>query len=197
MAVKTVVFDVGETLVDETAYWGSIADSYGIPRFTFFGVMGAVIAAGEHHHRVFDVLGVAPRVGENVCTLYADARPALVALRGRGYGIGLAANQPAWAEAVLRRAGVRADFVGLSEVWGVQKPSRAFFARIVEEAGREPSEIAYVGDRVDNDVEPAVAAGMVAVRIRRGPWGHLEDGAERAHLRIRSLDELPDALAGV
>jgi FMN phosphatase YigB (HAD superfamily) len=98
---------------------------------------------------------------------------------------------------VLRRAGVRADFVGLSEVWGVDKPAPAFFARIVQEAGCEPSEIAYVGDRVDNDVEPALAAGMVAVHIRRGPWGHLQNGAERAHLHIQSLDELPDALAGV
>jgi FMN phosphatase YigB (HAD superfamily) len=195
--VKVVVFDVGETLVDETEYWGSIADAYGIPRFTFFGVMGAVIAAGEHHHRVFDVLGVAPRAGENVYTLYSDAQPALVALRGRGYRIALAANQPAWAEGVLRRVGVRADFVGLSAVWGVEKPSPAFFARIVEEAGCAPGEIAYVGDRVDNDVEPALAAGMVAVHIRRGPWGYLQNGAERAHLRIRSLDELPDALAGV
>jgi HAD superfamily hydrolase (TIGR01662 family) len=195
--VKTVVFDVGETLVDETEYWGSIADAYRIPRFTFFGVMGAVIAAGEHHHRVFDVLGIAPQAGENVYTLYPDAQLALVALRGRGYRIGVAANQPAWAEAVLRRAGVRVDFVGLSEVWGVHKPSPAFFERIVEEAGCEPGEIAYVGDRVDNDVEPALAAGMVAVHIRRGPWGYLQDGAERAHLRIDSLHELPDALAGV
>jgi FMN phosphatase YigB (HAD superfamily) len=195
--VKVVVFDVGETLVDETEYWGSIADASRIPCFTFFGVMGAVIAAGEHHHRAFDVLGIPPRAGDNVYTLYADAQPALLALRGRGYRIALAANQPAWAEGVLRRAGVRADFVGLSAVWGVEKPSPAFFARIVEEAGCAPGEIAYVGDRVDNDVEPALVAGMVAVHIRRGPWGHFQDGAERAHVRIRSLDELPDALAGV
>ncbi|MGH9098837.1 MAG: HAD hydrolase-like protein, partial [Acidimicrobiales bacterium] len=34
-------------------------------------------------------------------------------------------------------------------------------------------QVAYVGDRLDNDVLPAKAAGMFAVFIRRGPWGHL------------------------
>jgi FMN phosphatase YigB (HAD superfamily) len=191
--VRTVVFDVGETLVDESEYWASVADSCGIPRFTFFGVMGAVIAAGEHHHRAFEVLGVEPRQGQNVYTLYADAQPAIVALQGRGYRVGLAANQPAWADAVLRRAGVSADFVGLSAVWGVHKPAPEFFARIVEEARCAASEIAYVGDRVDNDVEPALAAGLVAVHIRRGPWGHLHEPPAGA-LRIRSLAELEGVL---
>lgn len=195
--MKTVVFDVGETLVDETGYWGSIADFYAVPRLTFFGVFGGVIAAGEDHRRVFEVLGVPPREGERVYTLYPDAQPALTALRSRGYRIGLAANQPAWAEAVLETSGVHADFVGLSAVWGVHKPSAEFFARVVSESGCEPREIAYVGDRVDNDVEPALAAGMVAVHIRRGPWGYLQRGAERAHMRIESLDELPEALERV
>jgi HAD superfamily hydrolase (TIGR01662 family) len=195
--VKTVVFDVGETLVDETEYWGSIADSHGIPRLTFFGVFGGVISAGEDHRRVFDVLDIEPTEGRRSFTLYRDAAPALAELRERGYGVGLAANQPAWAEAALQEAEVEVDFVGLSAVWGVEKPSPGFFARIVDEAGCVPGEIAYVGDRVDNDVEPALAAGMVAVHIRRGPWGHLQQGAERAHLRIRSLDELPEALGHV
>jgi spermidine synthase len=40
---------------------------------------------------------------------------------------------------------------------------------------------------------PALAAGLVAVHIRRGPWGHLEEPPPDA-VRIRSLDELPAAL---
>jgi FMN phosphatase YigB (HAD superfamily) len=54
--------------------------------------------------------------------------------------------------------------------------------------------IAYVGDRADNDVGPAIAAGMVGVHIRRGPWGHLQEPPAGA-IRITSLDELPGALA--
>ena len=51
-----------------------------------------------------------------------------------------------------------------------------------------------MGDRVDNDVVPALAAGMVAVHIRRGPWGYLHEPPAEA-IRIHSLDELPAVLA--
>ncbi len=54
--------------------------------------------------------------------------------------------------------------------------------------------IAYVGDRADNDVGPAIAAGMVGVHIRRGPWGHLQEPPPGA-IRITSLDELPAVLS--
>ena len=89
------------------------------------------------------------------------------------------------------------DVVGSSGRWGVEKPIPEFFERLLDELGLPPNEVAYVGDRVDNDVDPARAAGMVAVHLRRGPWGYLQRGAERAHLRIGSLDELPEALARV
>ncbi len=42
---------------------------------------------------------------------------------------------------------------------------------ITAHAGCRAAEIVYVGDRVDNDVVPAVRAGMKAVFVRRGPWG--------------------------
>jgi FMN phosphatase YigB (HAD superfamily) len=58
-------------------------------------------------------------------------------------------------------------------------------------------EIAYVGDRLDNDVLPAKAAGMFAIFIRRGPWGYLHatrPEASEADARIESLLELPSLL---
>ena len=60
--------------------------------------------------------------------------------------------------------------------------------------------IAYVGDRLDNDVLPALAAGMKAVFVRRGPWGwmHAElPDIERAHLRLETLLDLPERLAAL
>jgi FMN phosphatase YigB (HAD superfamily) len=76
----------------------------------------------------------------------------------------------------------------------VEKSRPEFFARLVAEAGRPVGEIAYVGDRVDNDVAPALAAGMVAVHVRRGPWGYLHEPPAEA-IRIGSLDELPGLFA--
>jgi hypothetical protein len=45
-----------------------------------------------------------------------------------------------------------------------------------------------------------VTAGMLAVFLRRGPWGYLHalrPEAAEAGLRIESLAELPEALARV
>ena len=85
-----------------------------------------------------------------------------------------------------------------SEAWGIEKPAPEFFARLIETAGLPAGEIAYVGDRVDNDVLPAKRAGMVAVFLRRGPWGVIQatwPDVREADLRIESLDELPGALS--
>jgi FMN phosphatase YigB (HAD superfamily) len=193
MPIRAVFFDVGETLVDETRFWGEIADAAGVPRFTFFGVLGGLAARGESHRRVFELLGVEPEVSAGFRSedLYPDALPCLRDLRGRGYLLGAVGNTGVQVEAML--AGL-VDVVGSSERWRVEKPSPEFFARLVSESGCAAGEIAYVGDRVDNDVLPALAAGIVAVHLRRGPWGYLHDAPAEA-IRVDSLAELPAALA--
>jgi hypothetical protein len=45
--IEVVVFDVGETLVDETRAWSEQADAAGVPRLTLFGALGALIERGE------------------------------------------------------------------------------------------------------------------------------------------------------
>jgi HAD superfamily hydrolase (TIGR01662 family) len=216
VTIRAVFFDVGETLVDETGAWGSWADWLGVPRFTFFAVLGGLIERGEEPSRVLRVIrpgfdlareraarvaaGVPEQgLGESIGVedLYPDAVPCLRALREAGYRIGIAGNQPLGTERALERLGVPADVVASSALWRVRKPAPEFFARIVEAAGMRAEEIAYVGDRVDNDVAPAADAGMAAVFLKRGPWGHLQaerPEAARARLRLDSLAELPAAL---
>jgi HAD superfamily hydrolase (TIGR01549 family) len=189
--VTAVVFDVGETLVDETRDWEHVADACGVPRFTLMALVGAAIARGESHRRALEWLGVDPP-GEAFSSdeLYADAVPCLRALREQGLVVGAAGNMAIRHEELVRP---HVDFAASSERWGVEKPSAEFFAHVVREAGRPAEEIAYVGDRVDNDVAPALAAGMVAVHVRRGPWGHLQEPPPEA-VAIRSLAEIPEAL---
>lgn len=211
MPIEAVFFDVGETLVDETRQWGEWADWLGVTRLTFFAALGATIARGEHHRQVFEIVrpGIdlaAERAAraqaqqpERILAsdFYPDAIGCLQALRARGYRLGLAGNQPASAEAQLRALGLPIDIVATSAGWSVEKPAPAFFERVALAAGLPPQSIAYVGDRLDNDVLPAAAAGMLAVFLRRGPWGYLHAAlpeAARAHIRIGSLDELPPAL---
>jgi len=194
VALKAVVFDVGETLFDETGIWERAADGAGVPRFTLLGVLGGLAARGEHHDRVWEVLDVEQASSMfRSDELYPDALPCLAELRSRGLVVGAAGNTPEVVEAMLRP---HVDLVGSGVRWGVEKPATEFFERIVDEAGFEAEEIAYVGDRVDNDVNPALAAGMVAVHVRRGPWGYLHKPPAEA-IGVRSLAELPEALAHV
>jgi FMN phosphatase YigB (HAD superfamily) len=210
--IEAVVFDVGETLVDETRAWGVWADALGIPRLTFFAALGAVIARGGHHREAFELfrpgidlpaerrrLGLVGRSDLlSVADLYPDALPALRRLAAGGYRLALAGNQPSPAADVVDDLGVDLEFVGTSEAWGVEKPDPRFFARIRAELDLQPERIAYVGDRLDNDIRPAVDAGFVAVLVRRGPWGWIQAGRSEPALPavvIDSLDELPAALS--
>jgi len=211
MTIEAVVFDVGETLVDETRPWGAWADHLGIPRLTFFSVLGAAIADGRHHRDPMQLLR--PDVDVEAerpvleaergfafvtsADLYPDALDCLRALAADGYRLGVAANQPAATAAVVQGLGIELELVGMSADWGVQKPDPAFFERIARELELPPAAIAYVGDRVDNDVRPSRAAGMTAVFLRRGPWGWIQAGSEdppEADLVVNSLAELPAAL---
>src|SRR5215211_5426750 len=147
--LQAVFFDVGETIVDETREYGTWADWLGVPRHTFSAVFGAVIARGgdyretfQHFRPGFDLAvererraeaGQPEWFGEE--NLYADTRPCLSALREQGLRVGLAGNQTARAEGILRSLDLPVDMIGTSDGWGVEKPTPAFFERVVVEAG--------------------------------------------------------------
>lgn len=125
--IRAVVFDVGETLIDETRHWTVLADAVGVPPLTFFAVFGSLIERGEDHRRIWSELGVEkPKSGVPVRPddLYPDALPCLTAVRRAGFTVGIAGNQPASAEAHLKAIGFDADLVASSERWGVEKPQQ-------------------------------------------------------------------------
>jgi HAD superfamily hydrolase (TIGR01662 family) len=211
VTLRAVVFDVGETLVDETRAWSEWADWLGIPRLTFLAVCGAVIERGGDHREPFEIFRPGLDLAEEVAKreaagfpdrvtaddLYPDAADCLRALHDAGYRIGVVGNQPARAEAALADLGLPIDLLATSSSWGVHKPDPRFFARIVTELDVPAAEIVYVGDRLDNDVRPAAAAGMRAIFIRRGPWAWIQaphHDPPEASLTIATLAELPAAL---
>ncbi|MFE3192725.1 HAD family hydrolase [Nocardia sp. NPDC059240] len=212
--IKAAVFDVGETLIDETRIWCRWADRLGVPRFAFLGVIGGMAATGRPLTDAFELVrpGIdveaeqrawaaeepdSLRVNFDGDDLYPDVRRALRELRRRGITVIIAGNQPPQAKSALERMDLPVDAVYTSAEWGLEKPDPKFFTRVAEAAGVAPAEICYIGDRVDNDVLPVLAAGMMPVLIRRGPWGYLTSelpDAARATV-IGGLDELPDLLA--
>lgn len=208
--MKAVFFDIGETLIDETRQWSLFADWLDMPRMTMFGILGGLISEGRDHRELFTIVRPDTPWEETVRRfraevpdgfvpedLYPDAVPALKTLRQRGLFVGILGNQPAGRQQDLERMNLPADLIATSAGWGLNKPSAAFFNRIVLEVGCRPDEIAYVGDRVDNDVVPAATSGLVAVHLIRGPWGYLQrdwPAAAQARWQIRNLTELPDLL---
>lgn len=206
--VQAVVFDVGETLVDETRVWSGWADRLGVTRLTFMAALGAGLARGGSHRDVFELFQpgydidaewrrlVAAGDYESIALedFYPDAIGCLQALVADGYRVGVAANQPPATADVMATLPIPLAVNGMSDVWGLHKPDPAFFGRIARELELPTSEIAYVGDRLDFDVGPAHAAGMVAVFVRRGPWAWISAPREDppgADLVVNSLAELP------
>ena len=194
--VRCIVFDVGETLVDETRLWTSVADHCGVPVAALCGVLGGLVESGEHHGRLWEVLGidrVLPPFIIEASDLYPDVVACIDSARRHHLRVGIAGNQPEDLEQQLSAVGVGADFIGSSTQWGVRKPQPDFFARVIDAAGVPAEAILYVGDRLDNDVMPAHRAGMRTAHIRRGVWGYLHARRpERAiaDIRIDSLTEL-------
>ena len=211
--IRAVFFDVGETLIDETRDWEGWADWLGVPRLTFLATLGIVLAQDEHHRQVFEYfspdfdfksavrqrMAEGWRYGYHPDDLYLDAVPCCAELRNDGYFVGIAGNQPAEALLSLRSLGLGADIIETSETWGVEKPNPEFFSKIVEVVNEacgptDPSQIAYVGDRIDNDIEAATEAGLVAIWLSRGPWAiaqRSDPGVSKANYTIASLAELP------
>jgi HAD superfamily hydrolase (TIGR01549 family) len=205
-APRLVVFDVGEVLVDETRVWTVWAELLGVSPLTFAAVLGAAIAQGEDHTAVFP--HVAPNIdwrrfedeherrygGFRTQDLYTDVQPCLAELRSLGFGVVIAGNQPARRSEQLRALELPCDDLVTSEELGVEKPDPGFFTAVLQRAGTtDPTDVIYVGDRVDNDIGPASAAGWRTCWLRRGPWGHLQDLPDglTPDLSLEGLGELP------
>jgi putative hydrolase of the HAD superfamily len=117
---------------------------------------------------------------------YPDVLPALEALRERGLTLVIASNWDCSLPDWLEPTGIMelVDGVVTSAEVGAAKPAPRVFERALAVAGVAPDDALHVGDKVDNDVEGARAAGVRPVLVQREgePPGGLE--------AIRSLEEL-------
>ncbi len=206
-----VAFDVGETLIDESRIWTRWADRLGVTRLSMLGLVGAMAATDRGQREAFELLrpgiDVDVEIAEwarddpsglrenfDATDLYPDVRPCLARLAEAGITVIIAGNQPPQARLALEAMDLGASAILISDEIGLHKPDPAFFAAVTERAGVSADRIAYVGDRLDNDVLPAREAGMFTVLLRRGPWGYVHasrpDAARADHVGD-SLDDLP------
>ncbi len=183
--IRWVAFDVGETLFDERGLWGRWADWMGVEREVFLAELRCCIREGRHHRQVFDVFrpgfdlarAQADRLADGdtpgfaIADLFPDVRAAFSRLKGLGFKIAIAGNTGLATEATVAAAGLGQDLVASAARWGVEKPDARFFQALAEACDCGAGEIAYVGDRLDNDVLPSVAAGMAGTLAEAGIVG--------------------------
>ena len=102
-------------------------------------------------------------------TPYPDVLPALGELRESGLKLVIASNWDCSLPEWLGPTGIMelVDGVVTSAEVGAPKPDARVFERAITIAGVPPERALHVGDRVDNDVQGAEAAGMRAVLIQR------------------------------
>lgn len=221
--ISWVFFDLGGTLLDESAYHDAIVRAYvdlmnehgvHVTLDEFLAVRDLLIA------RLTSPLFVTtcteftkdPQVTETIrrdawarvagaeVTMqhaFPEAREVLEVV-GRHASLGIIANQHPNVRDVLRRDGLESFFrvVVISEERGVAKPDRTLFSLALREAGCKPREAVMVGDRIDNDVEPARALDLRTVLVRNGVFRHQlgERAGQRPDVEVPSLRDVPHAI---
>lgn len=203
--IKVIFFDVGYTLVNEDAVWRrrcqeqaetEEAKRLGLSAGDIFRAIEEASQARMPQFRTvidrFRFKETAP-YRHDLETLYEDAPPALAYLSGK-YALGVIANQTDGLKERLNAFGILPYFTHIVSSWDVQvmKPDARIFEYAIRQAACPAGNAVMIGDRLDNDIIPAKAAGMKTVWIRRG-FGRLQEpltAEETPDCCIGSLTEL-------
>jgi putative hydrolase of the HAD superfamily len=221
--IRAVLFDLDDTLYAEADYvrsgFAAVADELADRGHGDASEMSALFASihfGEGRDYVFNK--AAARIGfpesdiGGLVAVYREHRPrglafhdevvdVLARLRST-YRLGVVTD--GWTVIQSNKVaalGLRdhVDHVFLTDSLGRAhwKPHPLPFARTLEALGASANEAIFVGDNPERDVAGARAAGLGAVRIRRGDayFGEVEDEALKADHDVRDLLELEALLS--
>lgn len=122
----------------------------------------------------------------------------VIAEFGTRYCLGLIANQPREARALLDSLSLIDAFqvIVLSEEVGLFKPDPAIFRHALGSANAASAECLMVGDRLDNDIRPAQALGIRTawIRWRKSSAKGWITTDERANAYLDSLERVRRSL---
>lgn len=126
---------------------------------------------------------------------YPDVRETLVALRSRGYTIGLCTNKPQRATIdVLRGFKLDELFDGVAggDRFGAKKPNPGHLLGLINELGARVERTAMIGDS-ENDANAAHAASLPLLLMRYG-YAQSDPARLGAARVLDRFEELPKAL---
>ena len=123
--------------------------------------------------------------------VYDDVAECFTRLRSQGMQIGIASNFDSRLERIVSLDPVlsQVEYVFHSAQLGWNKPAVGFCGGITKRLGLQPTQIALVGDRLDNDIQPALVAGWQGIWIDREELGPSAEVPKEVQ-RIVTLKEL-------
>jgi len=88
--------------------------------------------------------------------------------------LGIIGNQPLMVRQRLEEEKMMHLFEvqAISAEMELRKPDLRFFLAALALAGCQPNQTMMIGDRLDNDIQPARALGMTAIQLKVGPHKH-------------------------
>lgn len=168
----------------EAAFKGQSMTMEGLRFAGFMRTLDAIGIRDEHFARDLANTYLEKRFAN--ARIFDDALPALDRLRGH-FRLGLLTNGNSYPDRL--GLGDRFEFTIIAQEHGLSKPDPEFYELAIQTAGVPPEQILHVGDRIDNDIAPALRAGMRAVWINR--TGADPPRGRQSFATIYSLEELP------
>jgi len=199
--IKWIFFDLGSTLVDETRVYekriAHLTEQGHVDREEF---IKAVCRCAETSAtpigtaaELFGIGELLPPWDNSLERLYPNVPEVLQYLLQK-YKLGVIANQTPGTEDRLRQWEIAQYFtvIAASAEEGCAKPDPKLFQIALERAECQPHEAIMIGDRLDNDMEPAKRLGMRTIRIRQSLSSYQKDGSgnRKPDVTIDNLKEL-------
>ena len=198
--VKWLFFDIGSTLIDESEcyrlrYREAVVGTTINPTDFEKKVIEFSKQNRKGDHEAARYYGIAlPPWHIEAEKPYTDTEYVLNQLSGKGYRLGVIANQSPGTKERLSNWGLLKyfDIVLASAEEGISKPNPEIYHRALIAASCLPDSAVMIGDRLDNDIVPAKRVGMRTVWIRQGLGGlaSVVHENEKADYEVRNLSEL-------
>lgn len=220
--IKALVFDLDDTLYDESTYVASglravaehMAHEHSANADTLYEVMRTDIARngrGTAFNAALRAVGQSdgpPRVDVLVSiyrqhrpeiSLYPDAVRFLTDLFQELPHLKRALvtdGLPLMQKNKVVALGLANSFNEIVYFWelAAPKPATAGFLKALQSLEVTPVACAMIGDRVDHDMAPAKALGMHTIRVARGRYAHLPSPKGEVDATFSSLDGVLDYL---
>ncbi|MDR1628778.1 MAG: HAD family hydrolase [Oscillospiraceae bacterium] len=204
--IKWIFFDIGYTLVDETAVWAqrcreqAQTDEARALGLSAEQIYAEIVQASQNYlpqyRTVVRKFGFShPAPYRHALEKLYDEAPGVLQTLSEAFCLGVIANQTDGLSERLRAWGIAEYFSLVVSSWDhkIMKPDVRLFTIALEQAGCAPQQAVMVGDRLDNDIEPAKKTGMKTVWCKQG-FGALQSPRSAESVpdyQIESLADLP------